>query len=173
MKENYIPKSAIPLRDKLVTLDYDVTRLTHSTLSEIHETVEKNRFRFMHRDLIQLTEEDISELREREPYNELPKDTPLRWAFTLKGLCLLSTLLKDEISRKMTDYLINCFINVLQLRNEFGDLSQCASMSENTRAEKLESCSEIFGKVLSFGGDDFSINILRVRDVTDEEDKEI
>lgn len=113
----------IELRETKVILDNDVSKLYGVETRDINKAVKNNPDKFPSGYIIEITKEELKNLRWKFSTTKLSKTRVLPKAFTEKGLYMLATILKSKQAIQTTIAIIDTFAKIRELSRNVKELS--------------------------------------------------
>jgi len=120
------------IRDQKVMLDKDLAKLFGVETKQLKRQVRRNLNRFPESFMFELTKKELNSLRSH--FGTLMQNQHFRYppfAFTEHGILMLSSILNSEIAIKMSVQIIETFVELRKLANNYEEIL--------TKIEKMES----------------------------------
>jgi len=120
------------VRSQRVVLDKDLAELFGVTTYRLNEQIKRNRQRFPHDFMFQLTDQEVSALRSQTAISKKGRGGRryLPYAFTEHGVVMAANVLNSPIAVESSVLIVRAFIRLREMLREHSDLKQ--------RLEKLE-----------------------------------
>ncbi len=143
----------IEIRNQKVLLDSDVAELYGVDTRDINKSVKNNPDKFPSDYIIELTPNELNNLRWKFSTTKLSKTRTLPKAFTDKGLYMLATILKGSRAIQTTLTIIETFARIKQLSHNIKELSEMKD--DKNKKNLMRKSGEIIAEIL---GDDLNLN---------------
>jgi len=156
MKKNiYIPNELIVdkiyvIRGQKVMLDKDLAVLFGLENKQLKRQVRRNLNRFPERFMFELTKEELISLRSH--FGTLQQNQHFRYppfAFTELGILMLSSILNSEIAIKMSVQIIETFVQLRKLANNYEEILSKIEAMESQYNEQFSEIYSVIKKLLS------------------------
>lgn len=135
IKYDQVQGKIIEVRNQKVIIDSDVAELYGVETKRVNEAVKNNTDKFPDGYLIELDNEEKTQLVENfDQFNKLKHSTVTPKAFTEKGLYMLATILKSPIATETTLAIIDTYAKVRELGRV---MNQVQSLPENSPKQKI------------------------------------
>ena len=149
VKFNDIKDKIITVRDQRVILDSDVAGLYGVETRDINKSVKNNPRKFPDGYVLELDENELTNLRWKNSTTNLAKTRVLPKAFTKKGCYMLATILKGDKAIDTTIAIIEAFEKLSELQETVAELSQ--SPDEFQQKSLMQKGGEIISELLDDG----------------------
>ena len=137
----------IVLRGEPVILDRDVAALYGVQTKEINQAVKNNPGRFPIGYILQVEEEEMSELvKNFDRFNMLKHSSVTPKAFTERGLYMMATILKSKQAIQTTLAIIDTFASVKELARTIRALNETERQEDQKGL--LKKSGELIGEIL-------------------------
>jgi phage regulator Rha-like protein len=146
LKPNAIEERIIVLRDIPVLLDSDVAFLYGVETRDINKSVKNNPRKFPEGYIIELNNQELTDLRWKISTTNLAKTRVLPKAFTEQGLYMLATILKGEKAADTTIKIIETFTRMRQLSRTINQMAQ--EPDEAKKKSLMKRGGELIGQIL-------------------------
>ena len=154
-KEITIPNEAIinkiyVIRDQKVMLDRDLAELYGVETRRLKEQVRRNIERFPESFMFELTKEEHAALRsqfatlKRGQHSKYPP-----FVFTEHGILMLSSVLNSKIAIKMSVQIIETFVQLRKLANNYEEIMSNIKQMESQYNEQFSEIYEVLQRLLS------------------------
>ena len=154
-KEITIPNEAIinkiyVIRDQKVMLDRDLAELYGVETRRLKEQVRRNIERFPESFMFELTKEEHAALRsqfatlKRGQHSKYPP-----FVFTEHGILMLSSVLNSKIAIKMSVQIIETFVQLRKLANNYEEIMSKIKQMESQYNEQFSEIYEVLQRLLS------------------------
>jgi hypothetical protein len=143
-----VEDKVINIRNAPVILDSDVAELYQVETKRINEAVSRNPEKFPDGYLIQITEEEKTELVANcDRFSSLKHSTVMPKAFTERGLYMLATILKSPSATQTSLLIIDTFAKVRELGRI---IHQVQALPENSPKQKalMEKTGDLIGELI-------------------------
>lgn len=145
ISSNEIKGFIYTVRGKQVMLDSDVARLYHYETRRINETVKRNSERFPIEFCFQLTSKEYETLKSQfATSNVRGGKQKLPYAFTEKGIIMLSGLLKNEIAIEVSIKIVEAFVEMKKFISSNGQLFERLTSVEYKLLEHDKKFDQVF-----------------------------
>ncbi|PJD90080.1 MAG: DNA-binding protein [Legionella sp.] len=148
IKYDQVQGKIIEVRNQKVIIDSDVAELYGVETKRVNEAVKNNPDKFPDGYLIELDNEEKTQLVENfDRFNKLKHSTVTPKAFTEKGLYMLATILKSPIATETTLAIIDTYAKVRELGRV---MNQVQSLPENSPKQKnlMEHTGELIADLI-------------------------
>ena len=137
----------IEVRNQKVILDSDVAKIYGVDTRDINQAVKNNLDKFPKGYILELSKNELEDLRWKNSTAKLSKTRALPKAFTEKGLYMLATILKSKQATKATLQIIETFAKV----REFGKVVKNLAIeeNENKKNDLIRKSGELVGDILN------------------------
>ena len=138
------------IRDHKVMLDRDLAELYNVETKRLKEQVRRNIERFPNSFMFELTAEEHSSLRsqfatlKRGRHSKYPP-----FVFTEHGILMLSSVLNSELAVKMSVQIIETFVQLRKLANNYDDIMHKINEMESRNNEQFSEIYEVLKRLLS------------------------
>lgn len=151
----------IEIKGIKVLLDSDIAQLYGVETKRVNEAVKNNPEKFPEGYIIQLTEQELADLRSKFSTAKFSKTRVLPYAFTEKGLYMLATILRSKQAVDATFAIIETFSKVRELSRNIKELSviQSDTDQKSLMQKSGELIAEIFDDDLQTSDTETSIEI--------------
>lgn len=135
------------IRGKQVMIDNDVARLYHYETKRINETVKRNIDRFPTDFCFQLSTSEYESLKSQiATSNNRGGKQKLPYAFTEKGILMLSGLLKNEIAIEVSIRIVEAFVEMRKFISSNGQIFERLTNVEYKLLEHDRKFDEVFNQ---------------------------
>ena len=137
----------IEVRNQKVILDSDVAKIYGVETRDINQAVKNNLDKFPKGYILELSKNELKDLRWKNSTTKLSKTRALPKSFTEKGLYMLATILKSKQATKATLQIIETFAKV----REFGRVARNLAIEkkENEKKNLIKKSGELIGDILN------------------------
>ena len=138
------------IRDQKVMLDRDLAEIYNVQTKRLKEQVRRNIERFPASFMFELTAEEHSSLRsqiatlKRGRHSKYPP-----FVFTEHGILMLSSVLNSELAVKMSVQIIETFVQLRKLANNYDDIMHKINEMESRNNEQFSEIYEVLKRLLS------------------------
>ncbi|KAA1242529.1 ORF6N domain-containing protein [Aquimarina sp. RZ0] len=138
------------IRGQKVMLDKDLAELYGVVTKRLKEQVRRNINRFPESFMFELTEEEHTALRsqfaslKRGRHSKYPP-----FVFTEHGILMLSSVLNSEAAIKMSVQIIETFVQLRKLANNYEEIMNKIQQMESSYNEQFSEIYEVLQKLLS------------------------
>ena len=138
------------IRDQKVMLDKDLAEIYNVQTKRLKEQVRRNIDRFPASFMFELTAEEHSSLRsqiatlKRGRHSKYPP-----FVFTEHGILMLSSVLNSELAVKMSVQIIETFVQLRKLANNYDDIMHKINEMESRNNEQFSEIYEVLKRLLS------------------------
>jgi len=139
----------ITIRSQNVILDSDVATLYGVETKRVNEAVQNNPKKFSEGYVIEINNEEFTDLRSKFSTANLGKTRVLPKVFTEKGLYMLATILKSDRAIEATIAIVETFAKLKQLTNNIAILNSMES--EAVEPEVIEKTGGLFNEIFFSG----------------------
>jgi hypothetical protein len=153
IKFEAVEQRILELRGQKVILDSDVADMYGVETRDINKAVKNNPEKFPNGYILELTRNDLFDLRWKFSTAKLAKTRVLPKAFTEKGLYMLATILKSKQAAQTTIAIIETFSKVRNLSRNIKELSIIAD--EKQKQSLLQKSGQIISEIFD---EDFVTN---------------
>jgi|TARA_B110000908_G_scaffold166346_1_gene217293 phage regulator Rha-like protein len=154
-KEITIPDEVIinkiyVIRDQKVMLDRDLAELYGVETRRLKEQVRRNINRFPESFMFELTSEEHKSLRsqfatlKRGRHSKYPP-----FVFTEHGILMLSSVLNSETAIKMSVQIVESFVQLRKLANNYDEIMNKINQMESRNNEQFSEIYEVLQRLLS------------------------
>jgi len=114
------------VRSQRVVLDKDLAELFGVTTYRLNEQIKRNRQRFPHDFMFQLTDQEVSALRSQTAISKKGRGGRryLPYAFTEHGVVMAANVLNSPIAVESSVLIVRAFIRLREMLREHSDLKQ-------------------------------------------------
>lgn len=141
-----IQKLIIEIRNEKVILDSDIAALYNVETRDINKAVKNNPEKFPDGYVLELTKDELENLRWKFSTAKFSKTRVLPKAFTEKGLYMLATILRSKRAAKTTIAIVETFAKIRELTRNLKVLS--SETDENVKKSLVKKSGEIFSEIL-------------------------
>ena len=136
------------IRGKQVMLDNDVARLYYYETKRINEAVKRNIERFPKEFCFQLTSDEYNYLKSQiATSNNRGGKQKLPYAFTEKGILMLSGLLKNEIAIEVSIRIVEAFVEMRKFLATNGQIFERLTTIEYKLLEHDKQFDQVFNQL--------------------------
>lgn len=147
VKYDHVSEKIIEIRQQKVIIDSDVAKLYEVPTYRINEAVNRNPKKFPDGYIIELTNDEKSELIANcDRFESLKHSTTSPKAFTERGLYMLATILKSPAAINTTIAIIDTFAQLKELTKAVYDFSK--AKTDDQRVKIFENSTEIMADLL-------------------------
>jgi phage regulator Rha-like protein len=138
------------IRDQKVMLDKDLAELYDVETKQLKRQVRRNINRFPESFMFELTKEENEILRsqfgtlKRGGHSKYPP-----FAFTEHGILMLSSVLNSEMAIKMSVQIIETFVQLRKLANNYDEIMNKMQQMESQYNEQFSEIYEVLQRLLS------------------------
>ncbi len=138
------------IRDQKVMIDKDLAEIYNVETKRLKEQVRRNIDRFPASFMFELTAEEHSSLRsqiatlKRGRHSKYPP-----FVFTEHGILMLSSVLNSELAVKMSVQIIETFVQLRKLANNYDDIMHKINEMESRNNEQFREIYEVLKRLLS------------------------
>jgi len=138
------------IRDQKVMLDKDLAEIYNVQTKRLKEQVRRNIDRFPASFMFELTAEEHSSLRsqiatlKRGRHSKYPP-----FVFTEHGILMFSSVLNSELAVKMSVQIIETFVQLRKLANNYDDIMHKINEMESRNNEQFSEIYEVLKRLLS------------------------
>jgi len=138
------------IRNEKVMIDKDLAGLYNVETKRLKEQVRRNIDRFPESFMFELTTEEHSSLRpqfatlKRGRHSKYPP-----FVFTEHGVLMLSSILNSELAVKMSVQIIETFVQLRKLANNYEDIMHKINEMESRNNEQFREIYEVLKRLLS------------------------
>ena len=133
----------ITLRDTQVIIDRDVADIYGVATRDINKAVKNNPDKFPEGYIIELSEQEKTELVENfHRFDPLKHSTVMPKAFTEKGLYMLATILKSQTATQATIAIIETFTKLRQLARSIEAVNANLEKPDESKLQRM--MTEVF-----------------------------
>jgi len=138
------------IRDQKVMIDSDIAELYGVTTKRLNEQVKRNSNRFPSNFMFELTKEEKNQLVANCDHLKKLKFSPvLPKVFTEHGILMLSSVLNSELAVKMSVQIIETFVQLRKLANNYDDIMHKINEMESRNNEQFSEIYEVLKRLLS------------------------
>jgi len=141
-----IQKLIIEIRNDKVILDSDIAALYNVETRDINKAVKNNPEKFPEGYVLELTKDELENLRWKFSTAKFSKTRVLPKAFTEKGLYMLATILRSKRAAKTTIAIVETFAKIRELTRNLKVLS--SETDEDVKKSLVKKSGEIFSEIL-------------------------
>ena len=138
------------IRDQKVMLDRDLAELYGVETKQLKRQVRRNIARFPSSFMFELTKEENEELRSQ--IGTLKQGTHFKYppfVFTEHGILMLSSVLNSELAVKMCVQIIETFVQLRKLANNYEEIMNKMHQMESHSNEQFSEIYEVLQKLMS------------------------
>ena len=144
-----IQTKILVLGDQRVILDADVAAIYGVETKRVNEAVKNNPDKFPAGYILELTPQNLADLRSKMSTTKLAKTRVPPKAFSEKGLYMLATILKSDVAMQATLGIIETFSKLRGLSRTVNELS---NLSDSSRQKSLmQRSGELMTEILDEG----------------------
>lgn len=137
------------VRNHKVMLDKDLARLYDVETKRLKEQVRRNIDRFPPSFMFELTEEEYASLRSQFATLKRGRHSKyLPFVFTEHGILMLSSVLNSELAIKMSVQIIETFIQLRKLANNYEEIMKKINQMESQNNEQFSEIYEVLQQLL-------------------------
>jgi hypothetical protein len=146
--ENIINKIYV-FRDQKVMLDSDIAELYQVETKRLNEQVKRNINRFPESFMFQLTKEEWIELKSQNATSSWGGRRSEPFVFTEHGILMLSSVLNSDIAIKMSVQIIETFVQLRKLANNYEEIMQKIRQMESQYNNQFSEIYQALQQLLS------------------------
>jgi len=138
------------IRDQKVMLDKDLAMLFGVETKQLKRQVRRNLNRFPESFMFELTKEELNSLRSH--FGTLLENQHFRYSpfvFTEHGILMLSSILNSEIAIKMSIQIIETFVELRKLANNYEEILTKIEKMESKNNEQFSEIYSVIKQLLS------------------------
>jgi predicted DNA binding protein len=144
-----ITRAILVLRGQRVLLDADLADRFGVTTRRLNEQVRRNRSRFPHDILFELTAEEFDNLKSQFATSSWGGRRKLPLAFTEHGAIMTATILNSQRAVEMSVYVVRAFVQLRELLSSDKDLARRLDQLEARIERKLATHDRAIAAMLS------------------------
>ena len=138
------------IRDQKVMLDKDLAEIYNVETKRLKEQVRRNIDRFPASFMFELTKEKKNQLVANCDHLKKLKFSPvLPKVFTEHGILMLSSVLNSELAVKMSVQIIETFVQLRKLANNYDDIMHKINEMESRNNEQFSEIYEVLQRLFS------------------------
>jgi len=138
------------IRGQKVMVDRDLAELYGVTTKRLNEQVKRNNNRFPSNFMFELTKEEKNQLVANCDHLKKLKFSPvLPKVFTEHGILMLSSVLNSELAVKMSVQIIETFVQLRKLANNYDDIMHKINEMESRNNEQFSEIYEVLQRLFS------------------------
>jgi hypothetical protein len=138
------------IRDQKVMLDKDLAEIYNVQTKRLKEQVRRNIDRFPASFMFELTKEKKNQLVANCDHLKKLKFSPvLPKVFTEHGILMLSSVLNSELAVKMSVQIIETFVQLRKLANNYDDIMHKINEMESRNNEQFSEIYEVLQRLFS------------------------
>jgi hypothetical protein len=138
------------IRGQKVMIDSDIAELYGVTTKRLNEQVKRNRNRFPFNFMFELTKEEKNQLVANCDHLKKLKFSPVSpKVFTEHGILMLSSVLNSELAVKMSVQIIETFVQLRKLANNYDDIMYKINEMESRNNEQFSEIYEVLQRLFS------------------------
>ncbi len=154
MSKSIIPSETIinkiyVFRDQKVMLDKDLAELYNVETKRLNEQVRRNINRFPKSFMFQLTKTEWSNLKSQFATSSWGGRRSEPFVFTEHGILMLSSVLNSEIAIKMSVQIIETFVQLRKIANNYEEIKQKIQQMESQNNNQFSEIYEALQQLLS------------------------
>lgn len=154
MSKSIIPSETIinkiyVFRDQKVMLDKDLAELYNVETKRLNEQVRRNINRFPKSFMFQLTKTEWSNLKSQFATSSWGGRRSEPFVFTEHGILMLSSVLNSEIAIKMSVQIIETFVQLRKIANNYEEIKQKFQQMESQNNNQFSEIYEALQQLLS------------------------
>ncbi len=136
-------------RDQKVMLDKDLAELYNVETKRLNEQVRRNINRFPKSFMFQLTKTEWSNLKSQFATSSWGGRRSEPFVFTEHGILMLSSVLNSEIAIKMSVQIIETFVQLRKIANNYEEIKQKIQQMESQNNNQFSEIYEALQQLLS------------------------
>jgi DNA polymerase II small subunit/DNA polymerase delta subunit B len=141
-----IESMVLLIRGQRVILDSDIASIYSVETKRVNEAVKNNPDKFPPGYILELTADELADLRSKHSTAKLAKTRVTPKAFSEKGLYMLATILKSDVATQATLGIIETFSKLRELSRTVKELS---NLSDSSRQKSLmQRSGELIAEIL-------------------------
>ena len=154
MGKNIIPSESIinkiyVFREQKVMLDSDIAELYQVETKRLNEQVKRNLDRFPESFMFQLTKEEWADLKSQNATSSWGGRRSEPFVFTEHGILMLSSVLNSDIAIKMSVQIIETFVQLRKLANNYEAIMQKIRQMESQYNHQFSGIYQALQQLLS------------------------
>jgi hypothetical protein len=154
MSKNAIPSESIikkifVFRGQKVMLDKDLAEIYQVDTKRLNEQVKRNINRFPESFMFQLTKEEWANLKSQNATSSWGGRRSEPFAFTEHGILMVSSVLNSEIAIKMSVQIIETFVQLRKIANNYEEIMQKIQQMESQYNNQFSEIYEALQQLLS------------------------
>lgn len=137
------------VRGQKVMLDKDLAELYGVETKRLKEQVRRNKYRFPESFMFELTVDEYTALRSQIATLKRGKHSKyLPFAFTEHGILMLSSVLNSELAIKMSVHIIETFVQLRKLANNYEEIITKIQQMDSRYSEQFSEIYEVLQRLL-------------------------
>jgi hypothetical protein len=154
MGKNIIPSESIinkiyVFREQKVMLDSDIAELYQVETKRLNEQVKRNLDRFPESFMFQLTKEEWADLKSQNATSSWGGRRSEPFVFTEHGILMLSSVLNSDIAIKMSVQIIETFVQLRKLANNYEEIMRKIEQMESQYNHQFSEIYQALQQLLS------------------------
>ncbi|HEX9825289.1 MAG TPA: ORF6N domain-containing protein [Flavobacteriaceae bacterium] len=154
MSKNIIPSESIinkiyVFREQKVMLDSDIAELYQVETKRLNEQVKRNLDRFPESFMFQLTKEEWADLKSQNATSSWGGRRREPFVFTEHGILMLSSVLNSDIAIKMSVQIIETFVQLRKLANNYEEIMHKIEQMESQYNHQFSEIYQALQQLLS------------------------
>jgi hypothetical protein len=154
MGKNIIPSESIinkiyVFREQKVMLDSDIAELYQVETKRLNEQVKRNLDRFPESFMFQLTKEEWADLKSQNATSSWGGRRREPFVFTEHGILMLSSVLNSDIAIKMSVQIIETFVQLRKLANNYEEIMRKIEQMESQYNHQFSEIYQALQQLLS------------------------
>jgi hypothetical protein len=154
MGKNIIPSESIinkiyVFREQKVMLDSDIAELYQVETKRLNEQVKRNLDRFPESFMFQLTKEEWADLKSQNATSSWGGRRREPFVFTEHGILMLSSVLNSDIAIKMSVQIIETFVQLRKLANNYEEIMHKIEQMESQYNHQFSEIYQALQQLLS------------------------
>jgi len=154
MGKNIIPSESIinkiyVFREQKVMLDSDIAELYQVETKRLNEQVKRNLDRFPESFMFQLTKEEWADLKSQNATSSWGGRRSEPFVFTEHGILMLSSVLNSDIAIKMSVQIIETFVQLRKLANNYEEIMYKIEQMESQYNHQFSEIYQALQQLLS------------------------
>ena len=148
--DEVIINKIVVIRDKKLMTDSDIADLYGVTTKRLNEQVRRNIDRFPESFMFELTTKEHASLRSQ--FATLKRGRHSKYSpfvFTEHGILMLSSVLNSALAIKMSVQIIETFVQLRKLANNYDDIMHKINEMESRNNEQFSEIYEVLQRLLS------------------------
>ena len=149
MELQRIQNKIYEIRKQKIILDYDLAELYETETKRLKEAVRRNINRFPPDFMFELSKEEFRKLRSQIASSKRGGTRYRPFAFTERGVAMLSTVLKSDIAIDVNIAIMRAFVFIRQYALSYKDLTEKLAALENKYNKQFKDIYEALDYLLT------------------------